>query len=246
MKKTEKTLKEKPKAPSRERILIVEDEEDILELIRYNLTREGYRVSAATSGEDGLRAAMRDKPDLVVLDIMLPGIDGIEVCRRLKADPQTRYIPVVMVTAKGDESDVVTGLELGADDYLTKPFSPKVLIARLRAVIRRREQEGVKDAKEPIQRGDILIHPGRREVLVGGSRVGLDLTFTEFNILHLLASRPGWVFTRAQIVDAVRGYDYNVTERSVDVHVVGLRRKLGPHGELIETVRGVGYRFREA
>ena len=246
MKKTEKTLKEKPKAPSRERILVVEDEEDILELIRYNLAREGYRVSSATSGEDGLRAAMRDKPDLVVLDIMLPGIDGIEVCRRLKADPQTRYIPVVMVTAKGDEADVVTGLELGADDYLTKPFSPKVLIARLRAVIRRREQEGVKDAKEPIQRGDILIHPGRREVLVGGSRVELDLTFTEFNILHLLASRPGWVFTRAQIVDAVRGYDYNVTERSVDVHVVGLRRKLGTHGELIETVRGVGYRFREA
>jgi two-component system phosphate regulon response regulator PhoB len=245
MKKTEKTLKEKPKAPSRERILVVEDEEDILELIRYNLAREGYRVSSATSGEDGLRAAMRDKPDLVVLDIMLPGIDGIEVCRRLKADPQTRYIPVVMVTAKGDEADVVTGLELGADDYLTKPFSPKVLIARLRAVIRRREQEGVKDAKEPIQRGDILIHPGRREVLLGGSRVSLDLTFTEFNILHLLASRPGWVFARAQIVDAVRGYDYNVTERSVDVHVVGLRRKLGPHGEVIETVRGVGYRFRE-
>lgn len=246
MKKTEQTLKEKPKTPDRERILVVEDEEDILELIRYNLTREGYRVSSATSGEDGLRAALRDKPDLVVLDIMLPGIDGIEVCRRLKADPQTRYIPVVMVTAKGDEADVVTGLELGADDYLTKPFSPKVLIARLRAVIRRREQEGVKDAKEPIQRGDILIHPGRREVLVGGSRVALDLTFTEFNILHLLVSRPGWVFTRAQIVDAVRGYDYNVTERSVDVHVVGLRRKLGPHGELIETVRGVGYRFREA
>jgi two-component system alkaline phosphatase synthesis response regulator PhoP len=150
-----------------------------------------------------------------------------------------------MVTAKGEEADVVTGLELGADDYLTKPFSPKVLIARLRAVIRRREQEGAKDAKEPIQRGDLLIHPGRREVLVSGSRVALELTFTEFNILALLASRPGWVFTRAQIVDTVRGYDYHVTERSVDVHVVGLRRKLGTHGELIETVRGVGYRFRE-
>jgi two-component system phosphate regulon response regulator PhoB len=246
MKKSEKAVKEKPKAPVREKILVVEDEEDILELIRYNLTREGYRVDTATSGEDGLRAAMRDKPDLVVLDLMLPGIDGIEVCRRLKADPQTRFIPVVMVTAKGEEVDVVTGLELGADDYLTKPFSPKVLIARLRAVIRRREQEGAKDAKEPIQRGDLLIHPGRREVLIGGSRVGLELTFTEFNILALLASRPGWVFTRAQIVDAVRGYDYHVTERSVDVHVVGLRRKLGPHGELVETVRGVGYRFREA
>ena len=246
MKKTEKTRKDKSKAPAREKILVVEDEEDILELISYNLNREGYRVSTATTGEEGLRLAMRDKPDLIVLDLMLPGIDGIEVCRRLKADPQVRFIPVVMVTAKGEEADVVTGLELGADDYLTKPFSPKVLVARLRAVIRRREQESVKDAKEPIQRGEILIHPGRREVLLGGSRIALDLTFTEFNILYLLASRPGWVFTRAQIVDAVRGYDYNVTERSVDVHVVGLRRKLGPHGEQVETVRGVGYRFREA
>ncbi|MHB8835803.1 MAG: response regulator transcription factor [Candidatus Methylomirabilia bacterium] len=246
MKKNEKTVKEKQKAPARERILVIEDEEDILELFRYNLSREGYRVSTALSGEDGLRAAMRDRPDLVVLDLMLPGIDGIEVCRRLKADPHTRFIPVVMVTAKGDEADVVAGLELGADDYLTKPFSPKVLIARIRAVFRRREQESVKDAKEPIQRGDVLIHPGRREVLVDGSRTALDLTFTEFNILYLLASRPGWVFTRAQIVDAVRGYDYNVTERSVDVHVVGLRRKLGGQGDLVETVRGVGYRFREA
>jgi two-component system phosphate regulon response regulator PhoB len=140
---------------------------------------------------------------------------------------------------------VVAGLELGADDYLTKPFSPRVLVARIRAVIRRREQESVKDAKEPIERGDLRIHPGRREVLVGGSRVALDLTFTEFNILHLLAARPGWVYSRAQIVDEVRGYDYHVTERSVDVHVVGLRRKLGALGEMIETVRGVGYRFRE-
>jgi two-component system phosphate regulon response regulator PhoB len=245
MKNGEKSLKEQ-RVPPRERILVVEDEEDILELIRYNLTREGYRVSTALSGEEGLRAALHEKPDLVVLDLMLPGIDGIEVCRRLKADPQTRYTPVVMVTAKGEEADVVAGLELGADDYLTKPFSPKVLVARLRAVIRRREQERAKDAKEPIQRGDILIHPGRREVLVGASRVALDVTFTEFNILSLLASRPGWVFTRSQIVDAVRGNDYHVTERSVDVHVVGLRRKLGAYGELIETVRGVGYRFRES
>jgi two-component system alkaline phosphatase synthesis response regulator PhoP len=243
--KEKETAKAAPKAPVRERILVVEDEEDILELIRYNLTREGYRVSAATSGEDGLRLALRDKPDLVVLDLMLPGIDGIEVCRRLKTDAATRYIPVVMVTAKGEEADVVAGLELGADDYLTKPFSPKVLVARIRAVIRRREQESAKDAKEPITRGELQIHPGRREVLVDGSRVGLDLTFTEFNILYLLASRPGWVYSRTQIVDAVRGYDYHVTERSVDVHIVGLRRKLGDAGERIETVRGVGYRFRE-
>lgn len=234
-----------PKKPTKEKILVIEDEEDIQELIRYNLSREGYRVASALSGEEGLRVAIREKPDLVVLDLMLPGIDGIEVCRRLKADHLTRHIPVVMVTAKGEEADVVTGLELGADDYLTKPFSPKILTARIRAVIRRRDQETTKAAEEPIQRGDILIHPGRREVLVGGSRVALDLTFTEFNILHLLASRPGWVFTRGQIVDAVRGDDYHVTERSVDVHVVGLRRKLGSHGDLIETVRGVGYRFRE-
>jgi len=207
--------------------------------------REGYQVTVAGTGEEGLRAALREPPDLVILDLMLPGLDGLEVCRRLKADPRTRYTPVIMVTAKGEEADVVTGLELGADDYLTKPFSPKVLVARIRAVVRRREQEGVKDAQEPLQRGDLLIHPGRREVLVAGSRVDLGLTFTEFNLLHLLAQRPGWVFTRAQIVDAVRGYAYHVTERSVDVHVLGLRRKLGDHGDLIETVRGVGYRFRE-
>jgi two-component system phosphate regulon response regulator PhoB len=239
-----KASPEKPKAV-REKVLVVEDEEDILELIRYNLAREGYRIAAAATGEEALKAVSRDRPDLVVLDLMLPGIDGIEVCRRLKADPRTKYLPVVMVTATGDEADVVAGLELGADDYLTKPFSPKVLIARIRAVIRRRAQEAEKGAAEPIQRGDLLIHPGRREVLVGGSRVALDLTFTEFNILRMLAARPGWVFTRAQIVDAVRGSDYHVTERSVDVHVVGLRRKLGAHGGLVETVRGVGYRFRE-
>ena len=240
-----KTTKEKPKTPAREKVLVVEDEEDILELIRYNLEREGYRVTGVATGEEGLRAVTREHPDLVVLDLMLPGIDGIEVCRRLKADPHTKHLPVVMVTAKGDEADVVAGLELGADDYLTKPFSPKVLVARIRAVVRRRAQEGAKDATEPIRRGDLLIHPGRREVLVGGSRVALDLTFTEFNVLQMLAARPGWVFTRAQIVDAVRGHDYHVTERSVDVHVVGLRRKLGALGELVETVRGVGYRFRE-
>ena len=234
-----------PKRPDKERILVVEDEEDIQELIRYNLAREGYRVTLAASGEDGLKAALRERPDLVILDLMLPGMDGLEVCRRLKADPPTRGVPVIMVTAKGEEADVVIGLELGADDYLTKPFSPKILMARIRTVIRRREQQGADHGDEPIRRGDILIHPGRREVLLAGSRVALDLTFTEFNILRMLAARPGWVFTRSQIVDAVRGQDCHVTERSVDVHVVGLRRKLGAQGDLIETVRGVGYRFRE-
>jgi len=236
---------QKPKPPQRGKVLVVEDEEDIAELIRYNLVREGYQTAVAATGEEGLRAALREPPDVVVLDLMLPGLDGLEVCRRLKSDPRTRFTPVIMVTAKGEEADVVSGLELGADDYLTKPFSPKVLVARIRAVMRRREQDGAKDGQEPLQRGDLLIHPGRREVLVAGSRVDLGLTFTEFNLLYLLAQRPGWVFTRAQIVDAVRGYDYHVTERSVDVHVLGLRRKLGDHGDMIETVRGVGYRFRE-
>ncbi|MCK4511382.1 winged helix-turn-helix domain-containing protein, partial [bacterium] len=165
-----------------------------------------------------------------------------EVCRRLKADPDTAHIPVVMVTAKGEETDIVTGLELGADDYVTKPFSPKVLIARMRAVQRRRGRAHVSE-DDVIKIDDIVIHPGRHEVTVGGERI--DLTFTEFRILHILARRPGWVFTRHQIVDSIHGEHYPVTDRAVDVQIVGLRRKMGPAGEHIETVRGVGYRFRD-
>jgi two-component system phosphate regulon response regulator PhoB len=174
---------------------------------------------------------------------MLPGVDGLEVCRRLKADPKTSGIPIVMLTAKGDEADVVAGLELGAADYVTKPFSPRVLSARVKAVLRRR-------AREPIDEGQVLrvhdleIDMGRRVAAAGGQ--ALELTFTEFQLLTVLARRPGWVFTRSQIVDAVRGSDYPVTDRSVDVQVVGLRKKLGRHGEYIETVRGVGYRFKES
>jgi two-component system, OmpR family, alkaline phosphatase synthesis response regulator PhoP len=228
---------------AKECILIVEDEPDILELVRFNLSREGYTVLGAATGEAGLQEACARHPDLVLLDLMLPGIDGLEVCRRLKAERDTQQIPVVILTAKGEETDIVTGLELGADDYIVKPFSPKVLVARLRAVLRRRRGEGEQDRQSPLRVHELEIHPGRREVRVAGKPV--ELTQTEFDILHFLARRPGWVFTRYQIVNGVKGESHAVTDRAVDVQVVGLRRKLGPAGRRIETVRGVGYRFEE-
>jgi two-component system phosphate regulon response regulator PhoB len=225
-----------------ESILVIEDEEDIAELIRYNLEREGYRVVHAESGERGLEMVRRQRPDLVLLDLMLPGIDGLEVCKRVRADVAGAQTPIIMVTARGEEADVVTGLELGAEDYLTKPFSPRVLVARVRAVLRRRGSEPVAD-DAVIRSHGIEIHPGRHQVTV--DEAPIELTATEFKILHFLAKRPGWVFTRYQIVDGIRGPNYPVTERSVDVQVVALRRKLGERGEAIETVRGVGYRFCE-
>ena len=223
-------------------ILVVDDEEDILELLDYNLTKEGYRVLRAASGEKALELAKTERPDLIVLDLMLPGLDGLEVCKHLRADRSTADIPIVMLTAKGEEADIVLGLELGADDYVTKPFSPRVLTARVRAVLRRRSRAAV-DGDAAIKIGGIEIDTGRREVLVGGKPA--RLTFTEYEILSFLARRPGWVFTRYQIVEAVRGEEYAVTDRSVDVQIVGLRKKLGTHGSHIETVRGVGYRFKE-
>ncbi len=226
----------------KETILLIEDEEDIREVMAWNLTREGYRVVEAGNGEEGRRLAVRERPDLIVLDLMLPGIDGLTVARLLKGAGETRDIPVVMVTARGEEADIVAGLELGADDYVVKPFSPRVLVARVRAVLRRRTGPAEPDGASLV-RGGLAIHPGRREATLGGEP--LPLTFTEFNLLHLLARRPGWVFTRSQIVDAVRGSDYHVTDRAVDVQVLGLRKKLKGHSDLIETVRGVGYRFRE-
>ena len=225
----------------KEKILVVDDEEDILELLKYNLSREGYQVFCTTSGEKTLTLVKTETPDLIVLDLMLPGMDGLEVARRLKDNPHTKNVPIVMLTAKGEEADIVTGLELGADDYVTKPFSPRILLARVRAVLRRKGQES-QDKTAVIQTHNLVIHPGRREVRVNDDPV--QLTFTEFGILHYLARRPGWVFTRSQIVDEVRGEDYYVTDRSVDVQIVGLRKKLGPAGEYIETVRGVGYRFK--
>ena len=227
---------------SKAKILVVEDDEDIHELIRYNLAKEGYEVVSAMNGESGLEKAKSEKPDLMVLDLMLPGVDGLEVCKIAKADQATSEIPIIMVTAKGEESDIVSGLELGADDYVTKPFSPKILIARIRTCLRRKIQRPI-DQKAVLKFDDLVIHPGRHEVLIGDKSV--KLTFTEFKLLHFLASRPGWVFTRYQIVDAVRGEDYVVTDRTVDVQVVGLRKKLKSYGKHIETVRGVGYRFRD-
>jgi len=225
-----------------EKILVVEDEEDILELIRYNLEKANYRVALAETGEAALEKARAERPDLILLDLMLPGIDGLEVCKTLKNNPHTRQTPIVMVTARGEESDTVIGLELGADDYITKPFSPKVLIARIKAVLRRRKAPLV-DETGIIHRHNIGIDPARHEVLVDGKPVAL--TSSEFRILHALARKPGWVFTRYQIVEAVHGEGYPVTDRSVDVQISGLRKKLGSAGSAIETVRGVGYRLRE-
>jgi two-component system phosphate regulon response regulator PhoB len=227
---------------AKETILVVDDEEDILELVRHHLKREGYAVQCADSGEKALTAARTGPVDLIVLDLMLPGIDGLEVTRQLKNASQTKHIPILMLTAKGEESDVVTGLELGADDYVTKPFSPRILIARTRAILRRGSREAL-DETAVIRVHDIEINPGRRTVTLQGQPV--TLTYTEFQVLSLLARRPGWVFTRSQIVDMVRGDDYPVTDRSVDVQIVGLRKKLGRFGDTIETVRGVGYRFKE-
>ncbi|GBC61481.1 DNA-binding response regulator [Desulfonema ishimotonii] len=227
---------------NKEKILVVDDEEDILELVRYNLVAEGYDVVCAESGEQALEVAGSAFFDLIVLDLMLPGINGLDVAKMLRDDKKTQNIPIIMLTAKGEEADVVTGLETGADDYVTKPFSPKVLTARAKAVMRRTEKL-TDEASMVIRTPDLVIDAGRRKVRVRDTET--DLSFTEFQILFFLSKRPGWVFTRSQIVDAVRGDNYPVTDRSVDVQIVGLRKKLGPCGNYIETVRGVGYRFKE-
>jgi two-component system, OmpR family, alkaline phosphatase synthesis response regulator PhoP len=227
---------------SKEKILVIDDEEDILELVRYNLAKEGYRVACVTSGEQALREVKEGAPDLILLDLMLPGLDGLDACRRLKSDPVTSIIPIIMLTAKGEDADIVTGLELGAEDYVTKPFSPRVLLARLKACLRRKRQEET-DETAILRVGDLTINPSRHEVLVKDKPAGL--TATEFRILYFLARRSGWVFSRDQIIKAVKGDDYPVTERSVDVQIAGLRKKLGSSGNSVETVRGVGYRLKE-
>jgi len=227
---------------SNEKILVVDDEEDILELVRYNLAKEGYQVKCVTSGEDALKAASEETPDVVLLDLMLPGVHGLDVCRNLKSNESTMNIPIVMLTAKGEDADIVAGLELGADDYVTKPFSPRVLLARIRVVLRRKLETQPSEVSI-LKIHDFIINPGRHEALVKGRPV--VLTATEFGILHFLARRPGWVFSRDQIISSVKGQDYAVTDRSVDVQIVGLRKKLGQAGSFIETVRGVGYRFKD-
>lgn len=228
---------------ARERILVVDDEQDILELIRYNLSREGYQLDTVTSGEEAIKIARDRHPDLIILDLMLPGIDGLDVCRLLKGETRTAHIPIIMLTAKGEDSDVVTGLELGAEDYMTKPFSPKVLIARVRNILRRKTRKAEEKEVKIVIIEDMKIDPSKHKVTIGKEDV--DLTATEFALLMFLAKRPGWVFTRSQIINGVKGDDYPVTDRSVDVQILNLRKKLGEMGEYIETVRGVGYRFKE-
>ncbi|QSH40656.1 response regulator transcription factor [Lentisphaerota bacterium ZTH] len=229
---------------AKEKILIIEDEEDIQELIRYNLKKEGFEnLKVADSGEKGLKIVPEFMPDIILLDLMLPGMDGLAVCRTLKSNPETEAIPIIMLTAKSEETDVIIGLEMGADDYITKPFSTKVLVARIKSVVRRSRYSVQEETPELLKRGSLLMNRGKREATINDEPV--QLTFSEFEILYMLAKRPGWVFTRNQIVNEVKGDDYPVTERAVDVQIVGLRKKLGEMGKLIETVRGVGYRFNE-
>lgn len=223
-------------------VCIVEDEEDIRDILLIQLKREGYTPLTAETGEDGLKLIREKMPQIVLLDLMLPGMDGFDVCRSLRQDTSTKDVPIIMLTARGEEADIITGLEIGADDYVTKPFSPRVVISRIKSVLRRGSRNGA-TSEGQVEYGPIHIDTPRHIVTLEGSP--LDLTATEFKLLTFLSERPGWVFTRQQIVDNVRGEDYAVTERSVDVQVVGLRKKLGDHAELIETVRGVGYRARD-
>jgi two-component system phosphate regulon response regulator PhoB len=228
-------------------VLIVEDEEDIQQLVGFNLIKAGFHVEYADSGEQALDKIQEQHPDLILLDLMLPGMDGMEVCKILRSENKTAEIPIIMLTAKGEETDIVDGLEVGADDYITKPFSPKILISRAKAVLRRKAKS---TPPEPPERGGviktdtIIINPGRYEVTVEDRPV--NLTPTEFGILKLLAKRPGWVFSRQQIIDEVRGYDYMITPRAIDVQVFSLRKKMGQAGRKIETVRGIGYRFNDS
>ena len=224
-------------------ILVVEDEAPIQELLRFNLERQNYAVQSAFSGEEALELVQKDPPDLILLDIMLPGTDGLEVCKQLKADPSTASVPIIILSALSEEADVVAGLELGADDYVAKPFSPRVLLARVKATLRRTTAPSAPPVSELLQLHNLSIDSTRYKVLVEEKEV--SLTSTEFKLLHFLASHCGRVFTRYQIVDAVHGSDYPVTDRSVDVQIAGLRKKLGASGECIETVRGIGYRFKE-
>lgn len=226
-------------------ILVVEDDTDIQQLVSYNLIKAGFNVTCADTGEEALQILAREQIDAMVLDLMLPGKDGNEVCQAVRTQEKTRDLPIIMLTAKSEEDDIVRGLEFGADDYVTKPFSPRVLIARIEAALRRTPEPSAKQdaAATVIARHGMEIHPGRHEVKVNGETI--HLTASEFTILELLAGRPGWVFSRQQIIDQVRGYDYSITPRAVDVQIFGLRKKLGPSGACIETVRGIGYRIRE-
>jgi DNA-binding response OmpR family regulator len=222
-------------------VLAIDDEPDVLELVEYNLKHDGFQVITARDGPTGLDAARRKKPDAILLDVMLPGLDGIEVCRQLKSNEATSSIPVIMLSARGEESDVVVGLAVGAEDYVSKPFRPRELTARIRAALRRARRS--RETQQPaavLRVGELSIDPSRVEARVGETRV--PLTLTEFHILHLLAGQPGRVYTRQQILDRIVGEDSGLLERNVDVHVRGIRKKLGEAANLVETIRGVGYR----
>lgn len=222
-------------------ILIIEDEKDIGELLEYNLQKEGFTTILANNGESGLKIARKEKPNLLILDLMLPGIDGLDVCRLIKSDSEIRDISIVMLTALGQEEDIIKGLESGADDYITKPFSFKVFIARIQSVLRRGQVEEL-NGEQGLNIMGVKISPMTRQVSVNDSII--ELTLTEYQILYLLASHPGWVFTRYQIIDKIRGDNYPVTDRSIDFQIVGLRKKMGDLGHLVQTIRGVGYRFK--
>ena len=224
----------------RNKILIVEDEQDISEMIAYNLEKEGFETALASDGEDALPLARSERPDLVVLDVMLPGMDGLEICRAIRRDPELAHLPVIMLTARAQETDKIVGLELGADDYITKPFSPKELVARIRAILRRVAKPRPASA---IRAGVLEVDPLKHRASLEGEP--LALTSTEFGILHYLASRPGEAVTRQTIIMDVLGYSADVYDRTVDTHIKTLRKKLGPARGYIETVRGKGYRFRE-
>ena len=229
---------------SKAHIFVVEDDPDIRELLAYTLGKEGYVIVQAASGEAAQKLLEELVPDLILLDVMLPGMDGLELLRKLKSDQRFKIVPVILASAKGEEDDVVAGLELGAEDYVTKPFSPRVLLARVRTALRRHTQpDSTLAGAEAIQVGALSLDPARHETRLNGKK--LELSATEFSVLEVLARAPGRVFTRSQIIDAVRGHDYPVTDRSVDVQILAIRKKLGSEGELVETVRGVGYRFRD-
>ena len=228
---------------SRPKILVVEDEADILDVLEYTFSREGYRVLSTRNGGDAVDIARRESPRLILLDLMLPGLDGLDVCRKLKADAVTRDIPIIMLTAKGEETDIVLGLGLGADDYVTKPFSPRELVARVTTVLRRGPLRDGEGDQARLVFENLVIDPSRHEVLIDGEPV--DFTPTELRMLHLLASHPGRVFTRSQLVSRVIGDGAYVVHRNIDVHIRGIRSKLGRQRTLVETVRGVGYRFSD-
>ncbi len=228
---------------NRKKIVIIEDEPDILEVLSYNLKREGYVVLTTLDGDAGLSLVQKEKPDLVLLDLMLPGRDGIEICSSIKNDNDLINTLVIMVTAKGEESDVVLGLGVGADDYVSKPFSPRELVARVKAVLRRGKLLELKPEKEKIEYGDLLIDTQKHKVLV--KRTEIKLTATEFRILHFLASHSGRVFSREQLLNKALGDATIVVDRNIDVHIRGIRKKLAIQPPLIETIRGVGYRFKE-